>query len=144
MTAFVGGSLAGFADQYSQLQKTIGATQRVRELLKEVTEDVATTEVQRQTEFKLKGDVTIQNIQFSYPSRQDVTVIKDISLEAKYGEEIAIVGPSGAGKSTLVSLLLRFYEPDKGKILFDGVARQTRASPDLPDRDPIPEMPSPY
>jgi ABC-type multidrug transport system fused ATPase/permease subunit len=120
LTAFIGGSLAGFADQYSQLQKTIGATQRVRELLKETTEDVLMTETQLQKEFRLNGNVSLQSIQFSYPSRKDVEVIKDVSLEVKSGEQIAIVGPSGAGKSTLVSLLLRFYEPDSGKVLFDG------------------------
>jgi len=119
-TAFLGGTLAGFADLYSQLQKTLGATQRVRELLKETTEDVAVSNSQLQNEFKLHGNVSLQNIRFSYPSRKEITVIKDITMEARSGEQIAIVGPSGAGKSTLVSLLLRFYEPDSGRILFDG------------------------
>ena len=119
-TAFVGGTLAGFAELYTQLQKTLGATQRVRELLKESVENVSVKEHQLQQEFKLNGDVSLQNIGFSYPSRKEITVIKDISIEAKSGQKIAIVGPSGAGKSTIVSLLLRFYEPDKGKVLFDG------------------------
>lgn len=119
-TAFVGGTLAGFADLYSQFQKTLGATQRVRELLKDVTEDVATNDVAVQPEFKINGKVSLNNIRFAYPSRKDITVIKNISIEANSGEQIAIVGPSGAGKSTLVSLLLRFYEPDSGEILFDG------------------------
>lgn len=119
-TAFVGGTLAGFADLYSQFQKTLGATQRVRELLKDVTEDVATKDVAVQPEFKINGKVSINDIRFAYPSRKDITVIKNISIEANSGEQIAIVGPSGAGKSTLVSLLLRFYEPDSGEILFDG------------------------
>ncbi len=119
-TAFVGGTLAGFAELYAQLQKTLGATQRVRELLKEVSEDVSVVNSQLQKEFKLSGNVSIQGIKFSYPSRKDIEVIKDISIEVKSGQEIAIVGQSGAGKSTLISLLLRFYEPDKGKILFDG------------------------
>ncbi len=119
-TAFVGGTMAGFADLYTQLQKTLGATQRVRELLKEDTENVTIAKTQLQDEYKLKGSVSIQNIGFSYPSRKDIEVLKDISLEAKRGEQVAIVGPSGAGKSTLVGLLLRFYEPSKGKILFDG------------------------
>lgn len=120
ITAFVGGSIAGFADLYSQLQKTLGATQRVRELLKETVENVSIMDIQLQSEFKLKGNVSMQHIRFSYPSRKELNVIKDISIEARSGEQIAIVGPSGAGKSTLVSLLLRFYEPDEGKILFDG------------------------
>ena len=120
VTAFVGGSFAGFADIYSQLQKTLGATQRVRELLSENIENVSVIETQLEKDFKLNGGVSLQHIKFSYASRREVSVIKDVSFEAKSGEQIAIVGPSGAGKSTLVSLLLRFYEPDSGKILFDG------------------------
>lgn len=119
-TAFVGGTMAGFAELYTQLQKTLGATQRVRELLKETTEDVSPARVAQQNEYKLKGNVSIEHIGFSYPSRKEIEVLKDISIEAESGQQIAIVGPSGAGKSTIVSLLLRFYEPGKGKILFDG------------------------
>ena len=119
-TAFVGGSMAGFADLYSQLQKTLGATQRVRELLREVVEDVSLEQHQLNEEFKLKGSVSIRNIAFSYPSRKNMQILKDVSIEAGAGQQIAIVGPSGAGKSTIVSLLLRFFDIDAGKILFDG------------------------
>ena len=119
-TAFVGGTMAGFADLYSQFQKTLGATQRIRELLNEPTENVSVEHVQLDNEFKLSGNVSLQNIGFNYPSRPEIEVIKDISIEAQKGQQIAIVGPSGAGKSTLVSLLLRFYEPVRGKIFFDG------------------------
>lgn len=119
-TAFVGGTMAGFADLYSQLQKTLGATQRVRELLKEETEDVAVAEVELDEKFRLHGAVNMEHIAFSYPSRKEISVLKDVSIQARPGEQIAIVGPSGAGKSTLVSILLRFYEPVNGKLLFDG------------------------
>ena len=119
-TAFVGGTMAGFADLYSQLQKTLGATQRIRELLKEEAEDVLLTNAAVDENYKLQGNVTLSNIEFSYPSRKEIEVIKGVSLEVKSGQQIAIVGPSGAGKSTLVALLLRFYDADKGAILFDG------------------------
>lgn len=119
-TAFVGGTMAGFAELFSQFQKTIGATQRVRELLKEPLENVSVTNDPVYEENRLHGNVSIQHLAFSYPSRKEINVIKDLSLDARSGQQIAIVGPSGAGKSTIVSLLLRFYEPDKGKILFDG------------------------
>ena len=119
-TAFVGGTMAGFAELYAQLQKTLGATQRVRELLKEPTELVSTEQSAVQDEYRLNGNVSLQHIGFSYPSRPDAAVLKDVSIEAGTGQQIAIVGPSGAGKSTLVSLLLRFYEPGKGNIQFDG------------------------
>lgn len=119
-TAFVGGTMAGFADLYSQLQKTIGATQRVRELLIEETEAVNIDNEPLKEEYKLAGKVEFKNVAFSYPSRTDIPVLKDLSLTAEKGQQIAIVGPSGAGKSTIVSLLLHFYQPDKGSILFDG------------------------
>ncbi len=57
---------------------------------------------------------------FSYPSRKGVTVLRDLSLRAEAGQRIALVGPSGAGKSTIVSLLLRFYDPDFGRVRVDG------------------------
>ncbi len=119
-TAFIGGTMAGFAELYTQLQKTLGATQRVRDLLKEPVEEVASDRGILQSEHRLHGNVSLQNIGFSYPSRKEVTVLKDITIHAKSGQQIAIVGPSGAGKSTLVSMLLRFYAPDKGTITFDG------------------------
>jgi ABC-type multidrug transport system fused ATPase/permease subunit len=118
---FVGGTFAGFADMFSQLQKTLGATQSVREILRAEGEAVyLTSNIEISTEYILKGEVEFTNIAFSYPSRKDVTVLKDVSLTAKNGEQIAIVGPSGAGKSTIASLLLTFYEPDSGQISFDG------------------------
>lgn len=119
-TAFVGGSMAGFADLYSQLQKTLGATQRVRELLHGIPEEVKVIEEPLQEEYRLHGKVELRHIAFSYPSRKEIIVLKDISLIAEKGQHIAIVGTSGAGKSTLVSLLLRFYQPDSGVLLFDG------------------------
>lgn len=118
-TAFVGGSMAGFADLYSQLQKTLGATQRVRELLKEVTEEVSTSKEPLDEKYRLRGNVTMKNIAFSYPSRKETMVLKDVSMTASAGQQIAIVGPSGAGKSTIAAMLLRFYQPDKGDIYFD-------------------------
>ncbi len=119
-TAFVGGTMAGFADLYSQLQKTLGATQRVRELLSENTENVSVVEIHLHEEFRLNGRVEMRHLAFSYPSRKEMQVLKDINLEVEPGQQVAIVGPSGAGKSTLVSILLRFYNPESGSLLFDG------------------------
>jgi ABC-type multidrug transport system fused ATPase/permease subunit len=120
-TTFVGGSMAGFADLYSQLQKTIGATQRVREIMKEPGENVMVAREPLLEKYKLKGQVQFDNVSFSYPSRSEIQVLKNVDLLAKPGEQIALVGPSGAGKSTMVAMLLHFYNPDKGKILFDGI-----------------------
>lgn len=119
-TAFVGGTMAGFAEIFSQLQKTLGATQRVRELLREEVEDVTIADMPIDPQYKLRGNVSLEHVKFSYPSRKEIQVIKDLTLTAKTGQQIAIVGPSGAGKSTIVSLLLRFFEPESGRIRFDG------------------------
>lgn len=118
---FVGGTFAGFADMFSQLQKTLGATQSIREILRSEGESVSLTAASGiDSAYVLQGGVSFEHVAFSYPSRSDVSVLKDISLSANNGEQIAIVGPSGAGKSTIASLLLRFYDPTQGRILFDG------------------------
>ena len=116
---FVGGTFAGFADMFSQLQKTLGATQSVREILRTAGEAVELKPVVIESGYELKGNVRFDHVAFSYPSRKDIIVLKDLSLAASNGEQVAVVGPSGAGKSTLASLLLHFYEPDHGTIYFD-------------------------
>ena len=119
LTAFVGGAVGSFAEIISQMQKAIGATQRVREVLYEPAElEIAagTPPLER-----LRGAVTFEGVGFVYPSRPDLSVLRNLSLQANPGERIALVGPSGAGKSTVVSLLLRFYEPNEGVIRLDGL-----------------------
>jgi ABC-type multidrug transport system fused ATPase/permease subunit len=117
-TIFIGGSLGSFADLYSNLQRSIGATQRVRELLNEPSEKLET--VTRVARFR--GDVEFDRVSFAYPSRPEVEVLKHLSFSVEAGKIVALVGPSGAGKSTIASLLLRFYDPQQGKIIFDGRA----------------------
>ncbi len=119
-SVLVGTTFAGFADMFSQLQKTLGATQSIREILRNEGEPVQLAETKVEPAYTLHGSVRFQHIAFSYPGRKDVQVLKDISLTATNGEQVALVGPSGAGKSTITALLLRFYEPDSGAIYFDG------------------------
>jgi ATP-binding cassette subfamily B protein len=123
-TAFVAGAMGQFAELYSQFQKAIGATHRVRELLQEEPEFIgkapepATGEsVSRHA---LRGEVEFRDVRFRYPSRPEVEVLKGISFAVRPGEKIALVGPSGSGKSTIISLLLRFYDPQTGEIRIDG------------------------
>lgn len=118
-TMFVGGTFAGFADMFSQLQKTLGATQSIREIMRGNGELIQQKQAVIEPAYALKGSVRFEQVAFSYPGRKDVPVLRDVSLTAKNGEQVAIVGPSGAGKSTITSLLLKFYEPDSGSILFD-------------------------
>lgn len=120
-TTFVAGAMGQFAELYSQLQKAIGATQRVRELLRETGEvEAFLGPVPPSTLPRLRGDVVFENVSFTYPSRQGVEVLHAINLAATSGQRIALVGPSGAGKSTLISLLLRLYDPSAGCIWIDG------------------------
>ena len=116
-TIFIGGSLGSFADLYSNLQRSIGATQRVRELLGEPAETLEPTTLRT---VRLRGDVSFDRVQFAYPSRAEVQVLKGLSFSVAAGKIVALVGPSGAGKSTIASLLLRFYDPQQGSLIFDG------------------------
>src|SRR6187402_2357585 len=117
-SSYVGASSGGIAELYAQMQKAIGATERVFELLDETPEKINSNE--RISINKIKGDVTFKNVAFSYPSRKEVQVLKNINFSADFGQKIAIVGPSGMGKSTIASLLLRFYDIESGEILIDG------------------------
>lgn len=114
---FVGASFGGIAELYAQIQKALGATQRVFELLEEPTEAV-TIETPPNT-LRLIGKVEFKNIEFAYPTRADLQVINDVSFSMQPGQRIALVGASGAGKSTLAQLLLQFYIPNKGEIYID-------------------------
>ena len=120
-TTFVAGAMGQFAELYSQIQKAVGATQRVRELLRETGEvEARLGPAPPSTLARLRGDVVFENVHFTYPSRAGIEVLQAINLAALSGERIALVGPSGAGKSTLISLLLRLYDPSVGRLLVDG------------------------
>ncbi len=128
-STFVAGAMGQSAELFSQIQKTIGATQRVRELLRETTEGEADAArvaampgapAPADLPARLQGEVAFVNVNFRYPARPEVAVLRELSLAAHSGERIALVGPSGAGKSTLTALLLRFYEPESGRLLIDG------------------------
>jgi ABC-type multidrug transport system fused ATPase/permease subunit len=119
-SVFVGGTFAGFADMFSQLQKTLGATQSVREILRQPSELIE-IEPTHTNEFALRGELMFDSVSFIYPGRNDKPVLSGIQFHIQPNQQIAIVGPSGAGKTTLVSLILQFYKPASGRILFDGI-----------------------
>lgn len=116
-TGIIGGSIAGLGTLYTQLAGSIGATERVQEMLDSDTEVNAQTENLPVKRFK--GDIKFEGVKFSYPTRKDVTVLKDIDLTIPSGSKVALVGQSGSGKSTIVSLLMRFYKLDQGRITID-------------------------
>ena len=121
-TAFIGGSVGGLGDIYAQLQKTIGASDRILEILADPSEmDVTVKEAKPSIEF---GKIEIQDVHFSYPSRPSVEILKGISITIEPGQKVAIVGTSGTGKSTLAQLMMRFYQPNAGTICMGGASIQ--------------------
>ena len=118
-SGFIGGNIAGMAGVYARLQKTIGASENLLQLLDEKTEEIDPAYVAGEDHL-LKGEIIFEGVGFRYPSRDEVVVLRDVSFSVAPGRQVALVGPSGAGKSTIASLLLRLYDPTEGKILFDG------------------------
>lgn len=118
-TAVIGGSIASLGNFYTELVGAVGATERIREILKSPSEveDRVRGDVQAG---RLRGNISFNNIQFSYPTRADVEVLKGVSLDIPAGKKVAIVGQSGAGKSTIMQLLLQFHFPTHGSIHMDG------------------------
>ena len=111
LTAFVGGSIGGMAEQFVQIQKTLGAVERVLDIIEMPIESNNSS---NSPDFN--QPIKFENIEFSYPSRPENLVLKGISLTLEPGKTIALVGPSGSGKSTIASLIYQFYKPTNGKI----------------------------
>lgn len=116
-SALLGVSFAGAADLFSQLQKAIGATENLMDILDETTETVT---LEKTSTISIEGNLAFNNVCFSYPSRRDIQVLKNVTFNVDKGKQIAIVGPSGSGKSTIASLVFRFYDPESGNITIDG------------------------
>ncbi|MFT4695876.1 MAG: ABC-type multidrug transport system fused ATPase/permease subunit, partial [Urechidicola sp.] len=116
-TIFVGGAISNLPDLYAKVQKAVGSTESLMTILDGETEDLSLKPIEKP--LNLKGKVNFNNVSFSYETRDDVEVLRGISMDVKAGQQIALVGPSGSGKSTLSALLLQFYKPISGSILFD-------------------------
>ncbi len=114
---FIAGSLAGLGEIYASVQRSIGASERIFEILEEPSE----VDIDREPEpVRYEGEIRFREVSFAYPSRKDVTVLKGIDLSIPAGQKIALVGHSGAGKSTIVQLLMKYYPLEEGEILMDG------------------------
>ena len=125
-SVFVGAALGSLPEIVSQLQNSLGATQRVREILDADPEGQERPDkIDPESPQRLSGAVELRDVHFSYPSRPDIEVLGGVSFRAAPGERIALVGPSGAGKSTIIQLLLAFYDPNAGSVLFDGQDART-------------------
>ena len=125
--ALVAGAFGALSEVYGDLLRGSGAAGRIGELLAARPEIRAPANPVALPEPPL-GTLAFENIAFRYPTRPDDKAVHDLSLSVAPGETVAVVGPSGAGKSTLFQLALRFYDPQEGRVLLDGV--------DLRDADP--------
>ncbi|WP_116817874.1 ABC transporter transmembrane domain-containing protein [Pseudomonas syringae] len=117
----VGMAFGTLSELIGDLQRAAGAAERIGELLQARSEiSVPTTDLQSLPQ-RISGRLALENVTFAYPSRPERNALDDLTLSIEPGETLALVGPSGAGKSTILDLLLRFYDPIKGRILIEGV-----------------------
>ncbi|MCA1764317.1 MAG: ATP-binding cassette domain-containing protein, partial [Flavobacteriales bacterium] len=115
-TIFLGASIGSLPDLYGNIQKAIGATENLVEIIEQEGEPISTIVDQE----RFGGKLEFKDVRFHYETRPDLEVLRGTSFAVHPGEKLAIVGPSGAGKSTITSLILRFYDPVSGKIEVDG------------------------
>ncbi len=127
----VSASLGSLPEQYANIQKAVGASERVIEILNENCEVVSIRETENEVKQKIEGNLEFKNVRFHYPSRPEIEVLKDVSFLANAGQKVAIVGPSGSGKSTMAALILQFYHPQSGELFFDGKAASSFSLTDI-------------
>ena len=127
LSVLAAGSIGALGEVWGEVQKASGAMERIAELLK-ARPAIAAPAKATPLPKPARGEITFERVSFAYPSRPDMPTLRDLDLHVRSGERVALVGPSGAGKSTVFRLLLRFYDPDAGRVLIDGV--------DLREADP--------
>ncbi|MBK0027558.1 ATP-binding cassette domain-containing protein [Stenotrophomonas sp. S48] len=115
-----GGSVGALAEVWNELQRAAGGMGRISELLQEDIEIRAPAQP-RALPQPLRGEIHFDDVVFHYPQRPDQAALDHFSLHVRSGETVALVGPSGAGKSTVLSMLLRFHDPEQGRVCVDGI-----------------------
>ncbi len=126
----VAGATASLSEIWGELQRAAGATERMVELL--ATEDsVSDPADPLPLPARVRGEIGFEDVTFHYPSRPEVAALEGLDLHVRAGETVALVGPSGAGKSTILQLLMRFFDPETGRVTLDGKDLRDLARSDL-------------
>lgn len=120
LALFVAGSLGGLPEQIASIQRALGATDRVFELIDGDIERLNEVVIQEPQSAMQDGSIDFNQVSFNYPTRPDYDVLKSVSFKVASGETVALVGASGSGKTTIASLILRFYDIQQGHILIGG------------------------
>jgi ATP-binding cassette subfamily B protein len=129
-SVMVAGGVGALSEIWGELQRAAGATERLVELLE--TEDAVQDPAAPATLAQpVRGEITFDAVSFQYPARPDIPALDTIDLVIRPGETVALVGPSGAGKTTIIQLIQRFYDPQAGRVLLDGVALPDMARDDF-------------
>jgi ATP-binding cassette, subfamily B, bacterial len=116
----VAGGVAALSEIWGELQRAAGATERLVELL-QTNDDVHDPDTSAELPNPVAGRIVFEDVQFSYPARPSVQALDGVNLTINPGETVAFVGPSGAGKTTIIQMILRFYDPQSGRITLDGI-----------------------
>ncbi|HET6553950.1 MAG TPA: ABC transporter transmembrane domain-containing protein [Dyella sp.] len=127
---FAAGSLAGLSEVWGDVLRAAGAMERIGELFEERAEITSPPQPTPLAK-PVQGALRFDSVSFHYPTRRDAPALHEFDLSIRPGETVALVGPSGAGKSTVFALLLRFYDPQTGRITLDGVDLRALALPEL-------------
>ena len=128
-----GMAVGGLSEVWGELAQCMGAAERLSELLQAQSKITSPLDP-KALPVPPRGEIAFRDVSFAYPLRPEASALDRVSFEVKPGERVAIVGPSGAGKTTIFALLLRFYDPERGKVEVDGVAVNEAALAELRSR----------
>ncbi|MBU2942193.1 ABC transporter transmembrane domain-containing protein [Shimia thalassica] len=119
-SVMVAGSVGALSETWGELQRAAGATERLVELLS-AEDSVQDPSSPKTLAAPVRGEITFDDVSFAYPARPGTQALDHVDVTIKPGETVALVGPSGAGKTTIVQMIQRFYDPDQGQVMLDGI-----------------------